>query len=260
MTGSRRRRQAADHRRGSASGARTRPITDNADKPHQGDSLLDKLDRLAERLAVLEASVAAAEALENETRRGYQALAVELMAQLADARRAAQPPVQGRRSLFRKPERTVNPLFDAAFYLRQAPQLEAGESPEAHYCRTGWREGLRPHPLFDPTWYLAQYPDVAAAGLEPLTHYLERGAAEGRSPSPWFDVAAYRALRGEALPSHANPLLDYLQGGAWRSFPPPQDPELLLRLAREDLTPLQYWAALEMDAPAESPPPASDSR
>jgi hypothetical protein len=98
--------------------------------------------------------------------------------------------------------------------------------------------------LFDPAWYLEQNPDVAAAGLEPLGHYLQNGAAEGRAPSPWFDPAAYRSLRGDALAPGANPLLDYLQGGAWRSFPLPEDPQLLLHLARKRLTPLEHWAQL----------------
>ncbi|WP_375055686.1 glycosyltransferase [Zobellella sp. DQSA1] len=35
---------------------------------------------------------------------------------------------------------------------------------------------------FDPQWYLATYPDVAAAGVEPLAHYLNHGQAEGRLP------------------------------------------------------------------------------
>src|SRR5215470_15494290 len=34
--------------------------------------------------------------------------------------------------------------------------------------------------LFDAEWYLAQNPDVAAAGINPLVHYLRHGAAEGR--------------------------------------------------------------------------------
>lgn len=36
--------------------------------------------------------------------------------------------------------------------------------------------------LFDAPWYLQQYPDVAAAGVEPLQHYLQFGRGEGRYP------------------------------------------------------------------------------
>jgi SAM-dependent methyltransferase len=35
---------------------------------------------------------------------------------------------------------------------------------------------------FDPYFYLAHYPDVAAAGVDPLDHYLRHGQAEGRLP------------------------------------------------------------------------------
>ncbi len=37
-------------------------------------------------------------------------------------------------------------------------------------------------PSFDPQWYLAQYPDVAAAGMDPWLHYCRHGRAEGRLP------------------------------------------------------------------------------
>ena len=33
---------------------------------------------------------------------------------------------------------------------------------------------------FDAAWYLEQYPDVAAAGIDPLRHYLDYGRHEGR--------------------------------------------------------------------------------
>jgi glycosyltransferase involved in cell wall biosynthesis len=37
-------------------------------------------------------------------------------------------------------------------------------------------------PFFDPEWYLAAYPDVAAAAIDPWQHYCEHGRAEGRLP------------------------------------------------------------------------------
>lgn len=243
LTGSSAGRQAQLNRGGGA-GRSDRPIIDDTCPSTAADGLLEKIDRLAQRLAALEAAVATAETLEVDTRRNYQHLAAELLALLADTSRASAPRAERRLGLFGKPPPAPNPLFKVDFYLQQSPQLAPGETPQAHYSRTGWREGLKPHPLFDPAWYLQQNPDVAAAGLEPLAHYLQSGAAEGRAPSPWFDPAAYRSLRGDALAPGANPLLDYLQGGAWRSFPLPQDPQLLLHLARERLTPLEYWAQL----------------
>jgi glycosyltransferase involved in cell wall biosynthesis/SAM-dependent methyltransferase len=54
--------------------------------------------------------------------------------------------------------------------------------------------------LFDPAWYLAQNPDVAAADVEPLAHYLASGYAEGRRPGPVFDPTAYHAQDPNPLP------------------------------------------------------------
>src|SRR5256885_5548391 len=45
----------------------------------------------------------------------------------------------------------------------------------------------------DATWYLGEYPDIAAAGLDPLTHYLKWGVHEQRNPNPLFDTAWYGA-------------------------------------------------------------------
>ena len=53
-------------------------------------------------------------------------------------------------------------------------------NPIDHYAAQGWREGKDPNPNFSTTWYLAQYPDVAAAGTNPLLHYLRHGRAERR--------------------------------------------------------------------------------
>ncbi len=38
--------------------------------------------------------------------------------------------------------------------------------------------------LFDAEWYVREYADVAAAGIDPLRHYVEYGAKEGRAPNP----------------------------------------------------------------------------
>ena len=38
--------------------------------------------------------------------------------------------------------------------------------------------------LFDKAWYRAQYPDVAAIGIDPVEHYLRIGALLRRQPGP----------------------------------------------------------------------------
>lgn len=57
-----------------------------------------------------------------------------------------------------------------------------------------WQRLIRSHPPsgqarpahppadFDADWYLAAYPDVAAAGMDPWTHFVRHGQAEGRLP------------------------------------------------------------------------------
>src|SRR5947209_3162421 len=75
-------------------------------------------------------------------------------------------------------------LFDHRWYLSQYPDVRAaGIDPLTHYLISGGFEGRDPNPLFDSDWYLAQNPEVAAAGINPLTHYLHQGAAMGRPPN-----------------------------------------------------------------------------
>jgi hypothetical protein len=75
-------------------------------------------------------------------------------------------------------------LFDPAWYLARYPAVAAsGANPLLHYLEHGGFEGLDPNPHFDSRWYLATNPDVAASGLNPLVHFVRYGAREGRNPS-----------------------------------------------------------------------------
>lgn len=67
----------------------------------------------------------------------------------------------------------------------------------------------RPCVLFDAAWYLRTYPDVEAAGVDPLLHYLWHGAAEGREPHPLFDSEWYLARHLDTS-ERTNPLLHFL--------------------------------------------------
>lgn len=67
--------------------------------------------------------------------------------------------------------------------------------------------------LFDRSWYLSVYPDVAASGLDPLDHYLRYGASLRRNPGPMFDANRYLALNQDVVDSGFNPLLHYLLHG-----------------------------------------------
>ncbi|OIN12892.1 hypothetical protein [Oceanisphaera psychrotolerans] len=75
---------------------------------------------------------------------------------------------------------------------------------------------LHNSPLFDPKWYLAQYPDIATNvkfRKNPALHYLKFGGFEGRNPSPHFNSAAYLALNPDVQAEGFNPLLHYLRFG-----------------------------------------------
>jgi hypothetical protein len=54
---------------------------------------------------------------------------------------------------------------------------------------------------FDPDFYLAEYPDIAAAGIDPLDHYLRLGKSEGRLPRSPGPTSG--KLSEFALPAHA---------------------------------------------------------
>ncbi|WP_449431666.1 glycosyltransferase [Pseudomonas putida] len=58
--------------------------------------------------------------------------------------------------------------------------------------------------VVDATWYLATYPDVAAAGADPQQHYEEHGCAEGRFPRPLqahrLETALWGGFTRQALP------------------------------------------------------------
>ncbi len=67
--------------------------------------------------------------------------------------------------------------------------------------------------LFDAQWYIAKYPDVAAAGANPAMHYVGQGCTEGREPSQWFDAAWYLETHRDVAASGLNPLVHYLRTG-----------------------------------------------
>jgi hypothetical protein len=73
--------------------------------------------------------------------------------------------------------------------------------------------------LFDPDWYVRQYPDLAWSGQDPLEHYREHGWLEGRNPCLLFDTGFYIGqLPGEgrgasATISVSDPLTHYLAVG-----------------------------------------------
>ena len=80
----------------------------------------------------------------------------------------------------------VSGLVDPRWYRANYPDVAAaGVDPFEHYTTQGWREGRSPGPAFDTTWYLATYPDVAESDIDPAVHYVVWGWQEGRRPTSW---------------------------------------------------------------------------
>ncbi|NSY19761.1 hypothetical protein [Neorhizobium sp. AL 9.2.2] len=65
--------------------------------------------------------------------------------------------------------------------------------------------------LFKAEWYLANNPDVAAAGLDPVYHFLVFGGSEGRPAGPHFCSASYLAFNVDVARTGLNPLAHHLQ-------------------------------------------------
>ncbi len=104
--------------------------------------------------------------------------------------------------------------FDRSYYLANNPDIAAaGVDPAAHYAAFGWREGRNPDSLFNTQYYLANNPDVRAAGIDPLMHYAAFGWREGREPSAAFDAVKYLADNPDVKAAGINPVVHYLSFG-----------------------------------------------
>lgn len=148
-------------------------------------------------------------------------------------------------------------LFDPSYYMQHnAVALRSGETPFDHYVRSGRHKGLSTHPLIDPGWIAATWPDgvnrfdlfsylqdrslhglsphpvfdaghyrrmnpdVTAAGVAPLAHYVAYGWRENRDPNQLFASAWYLSAHPETLAGKVDPLRHYLEIGAAAELQP----------------------------------------
>ncbi len=111
--------------------------------------------------------------------------------------------------------------------------------------------------LFDTDWYLTQYPDVAAAGVDPLQHYLNHGRFENRWPcdlpalrldlslwqadDPHADLAALQALLAAQQPLHSA-LAAWVLARWYGSFDCWQDVYPLINIMLDDMVALAILA------------------
>jgi hypothetical protein len=66
---------------------------------------------------------------------------------------------------------------------------------------------------FDRKWYLENYPDVAAWGINPIRHYVQHGATEGRDPNSSFHTRTYLSFNPNLAAAGVNPFAHYLTHG-----------------------------------------------
>jgi glycosyltransferase involved in cell wall biosynthesis/SAM-dependent methyltransferase len=155
------------------------------------------------------------------------------IARLKESAEAAGKPANAKRAI-------IATLFDEDHYARSyLGAVASGSSPIEHYLESGWKEGLKPHPLFEPSWYLQTNTDVAKEGIEPLYHYLTQGWREGRSPHPLFDVRYYLSQTPALTAMGLEPLAHFLQQGAREGLKPNPlfDPLWYARFNRQRMSP-----------------------
>ena len=86
-------------------------------------------------------------------------------------------------------ENVLRSLFNDEQYLAENPDVAAaGIDPFQHYVTSGFTEGRSIGDNFDPDYYLTRNPDVAAAGIDPLEHYVTSGFEEGRLAKNNFSI------------------------------------------------------------------------
>jgi hypothetical protein len=89
--------------------------------------------------------------------------------------------------------------------------------------------------LFDETWYMRTYPDVAMVGLPPLQHFVRFGLMLKRDPGPHFDTAHYLEANADVAEAGIDPVLHFIRHGREEGRPFRGRPA---GSAPEDATPL----------------------
>ena len=114
------------------------------------------------------------------------------------------------------------------FLRRAAPQVlravcstpKAWANPADAYP-AGWSVGV-----FDPQYYRARYPDVAAAGTPLFEHYTKNSVAEGRfaneleEVAPLFDRAFYLAAYPDVAAAGIEPIEHFFRSGVYENRQP----------------------------------------
>jgi hypothetical protein len=167
-------------------------------------------------LALLQAELAVARAELAELREAQERTA-EREAELVAARDQAE-----RAARFLSEALAERVRIDTAGRGRGSALLKSRQKPvsreeEAHL------ELLRGSVLWDPAWYLRQYPDVVELGEDPALHFIRHPYYPVRQPSERFDVRQYLIDHPDAVEQRINPLVHFLltpESQAADAYPP----------------------------------------
>ena len=151
----------------------------------------------------------------------------------SDVARAGVNPVLHYISAGEAEGRAPSEYFDLAWYAAQHT-ADGERTLLAHFMLLRTTGAVSPVPEFDAAFYLAEYPDVAAAGVDPFEHYLLYGYREGRNPSAGFDTRFYlhRYLDGDL---GLNPLVHYRrhrESLRLHTMPPPGESDVFEEVRR----------------------------
>lgn len=97
-------------------------------------------------------------------------------------------------------------------WFRGLPRKVLGQSEDKRML-LDQLNAIRNSEWFDRQWYLEQYPDVRAAGIDPIEHYFNNGWKENRNPGAGFDTAYYLRSNPDVAQSNFNPLWHFIEFG-----------------------------------------------
>lgn len=107
------------------------------------------------------------------------------------------------------------PLFDVSWYLMQYPDVAlGGVDPKVHFKRHGRFEGRQPSVYFDATYYINTYLD-GSLDEDPVEHYLNVGWRKDFAPNPYFSPSWYLSNNADVAEAGVEPLWHYVMFG-WR--------------------------------------------
>ena len=102
----------------------------------------------------------------------------------------------------------VAKYFDPAYYRQMNDDVTGSDSDLLdHYMSQGWKEGRDPSTDFSTQFYLEEYPDIDAAGINPLLHYALFGRVEGRRARGGEPSRLALSPEADLVPEHLSPVM-----------------------------------------------------